>query len=246
MAEYVTKIRTEQGDKQIDYNYLANLPVSDTTLSKSGKFADAKVVGEKIKEINDSIGGGIQNVDSTISSHLSKVASHTENGHMTSADKVKLDGIEENANNYSLPTASNLILGGVTTTSNVKSSDGLTACPIINGVPYYNGNTLADFDVRATSQEINLLSGLSTVSEKPKTETITLTAEGWAGNVQFVTAKYVTANNLVMVSPDPAKDNYNAYFESGIHCTSQSDGLLTFSCEYETDLDILVNVVVFM
>ena len=29
MADYVTKIRTTDGDKQIDYNALANLPISD-------------------------------------------------------------------------------------------------------------------------------------------------------------------------------------------------------------------------
>lgn len=39
-------------------------------------------------------------------------------------------------NNYSLPTASST-LGGVKTTSTVTSTSGLTACPIIAGVPYY-------------------------------------------------------------------------------------------------------------
>lgn len=249
MEEYVTRIRTENGDMQIDYKSLANLPSSDTTLSKSGEFADAKVVGVKIQEINDNIkaiSGNTQDTDSTFYSHTLKVASSTENGHMTSSDKVKLDGIEENANNYSLPTASNSVLGGVTTTSDVKSSSGLIACPIINGVPYYDVNTLEDLGVNATPQELNLLSGLSTISEKPKMETITLTASGWVDNVQFVVAKYVTENNLVMISPEPSSVNYNEYFESNIRCVSQSDGLLTFRREYESKLDILVNVVVFM
>lgn len=35
-------------------------------------------------------------------------------GVMTSSDKIKLDGIEDNANNYSLPTASSTIKGGIT------------------------------------------------------------------------------------------------------------------------------------
>lgn len=38
---------------------------------------------------------------------------------------------------YSLPTASSSTLGGVKTTSTVTSTSGLTACPIIGGVPYY-------------------------------------------------------------------------------------------------------------
>lgn len=41
---------------------------------------------------------------------------------------------------YSLPTASST-LGGVKTTSTVTSTSGLTACPIIEGVPYYKNNT---------------------------------------------------------------------------------------------------------
>lgn len=63
-------------------------------------------------------------------------------GLMSAADKVKLNGIATGANAYSLPTASSSTLGGVKTTSTVTSTSGLTACPIISGVPYYqNTNT---------------------------------------------------------------------------------------------------------
>lgn len=48
MAQYVKKIRTDAGDLQIDYNALANLPKTDTTLEVSGKAADAKAVGDAI------------------------------------------------------------------------------------------------------------------------------------------------------------------------------------------------------
>ena len=41
---------------------------------------------------------------------------------------------------YSLPTASST-LGGVKTTSTITSTSGLTACPIIEGVPYYKDST---------------------------------------------------------------------------------------------------------
>lgn len=49
MAKYVTAIRTKDGPSQIDYNALANLPKSDSTLTKSGSFADAKATGDAIK-----------------------------------------------------------------------------------------------------------------------------------------------------------------------------------------------------
>ena len=55
MADYVKRIRTEAGDLQIDYESLANLPVSDTTLTQSGKFADAQATGERIKNIASTI-----------------------------------------------------------------------------------------------------------------------------------------------------------------------------------------------
>lgn len=248
METYVTKIRTERGDIQIDYNALANLPKSDTNLSESGKFADSKVVGEKIQQINDDIkviSDNVQNINIVMDDHTSKVVSDSENGHMVSADKIKLDGIENNANNYSLPTASNSVLGGVKTTSVVSSTNGLTACPIIGGVPYYHDNTLKDLGVNATSTELNMLSGLSTILQKPTKQVVILSASKWSNNQQDVSVSGVTTNNLVMVSPEPSPTNYDAYSESNIHCISQANGSLTFSREYESKLDISVNVVVF-
>ena len=50
MADYIKRIRTQSGDKQIDYASLANLPVSDPTLLVSGAFADAAAVGEALKK----------------------------------------------------------------------------------------------------------------------------------------------------------------------------------------------------
>jgi hypothetical protein len=47
------------------------------------------------------------------------VATTVDNGLMSSEDKVKLNGVADNANNYSLPTASASTLGGM------KVGDGL-------------------------------------------------------------------------------------------------------------------------
>lgn len=55
MTEYVTAIRTESGDKQIDYNALANLPQPDKTLSTPGKFADAQATGAAISNLKDDV-----------------------------------------------------------------------------------------------------------------------------------------------------------------------------------------------
>lgn len=85
-------------------------------------------------------------------------------GLMSVADKVKLNGIAERANNYSLPTASST-LGGVKTTSTVTSTTGLTACPIISGVPYYKDTnttySLSSFGVTASATELNYTKGVT-------------------------------------------------------------------------------------
>lgn len=245
MSEYITRIRTEQGDKQIDYNFLANLPQSDETLTMPGKFADSKATGDKIKKIEDSveeINDGIgKMIDNVVNTHITEIASNNKAGHMSASDKAKLDGIDDNANNYSLPKASNTNLGGVTTTSNISSTDGLTPCPIIDGVPYCK-----NIDTVATTSEMNLLSGLSTISEKPKTTTVTLTSSAWIDKCQTIPVAHVTPNNLVIVSPNPYPDNYDAYIDADIRCIAQFDGELVFSYKYEPEMDVAVNVVIFI
>lgn len=57
MADYLTAIRTSVGDLKYDYNSLANLPKSDSTLAKPNAFADAQAVGYKISEIKTQIKG---------------------------------------------------------------------------------------------------------------------------------------------------------------------------------------------
>lgn len=52
------------------------------------------------------------------------IASASANGLMSSAMVTKLDGIATNANNYSLPTATGSVLGGVKTGSNITNSSG--------------------------------------------------------------------------------------------------------------------------
>lgn len=87
-------------------------------------------------------------------------------GLMSASDKAKLNDIEDGANKYTLPTASSSTLGGVKTTSNVTSTSGLTACPIISGVPYYKDTTysLSSFGVTSTASELNVLDGITSTT----------------------------------------------------------------------------------
>lgn len=91
-------------------------------------------------------------------------------GLMSAADKTKLNGIATGANAYTLPTASSSTLGGVKTTSTVTSTSGLTACPIISGVPYYKDTnstySLSSFGVTATAAELNKMDGVTATTDE--------------------------------------------------------------------------------
>ena len=89
---------------------------------------------------------------------------------MSAADKVKLNGIATGANKYTLPTASSSTLGGVKTTSKVTSTSGLTACPIISGVPYYK-DTNTTYSVASTSAN-----GLMSSTDKKKLDGINISS----------------------------------------------------------------------
>lgn len=69
MADSILKIRTQDGDKPIGYPGLADKPVANKTLDIEGAFADAKVVGDKFKEVKaetDSLKEDIVNIDESI------------------------------------------------------------------------------------------------------------------------------------------------------------------------------------
>lgn len=70
-------------------------------------------------------GSTISAVDTTYG-----VATTSANGLMSSADKVKLNGIAANANNYSLPTASASVLGGIKVGSRLTISSGVLSANV--------------------------------------------------------------------------------------------------------------------
>ena len=78
MSEYVTKIRTDKGDKQIDYNALANLPIIDETLSHAGQLADAKAVGDGLaKKANTTHTHSVADIGAASASHKHSAADIT-------------------------------------------------------------------------------------------------------------------------------------------------------------------------
>ncbi|MGN5456823.1 MAG: hypothetical protein ACI4XN_12580 [Candidatus Kurthia intestinigallinarum] len=96
--------------------------------SASDVAALQNLVGDTavLTQINNAVAGKVDAVD----------GKGLSSNDYTDAEKNKLAGIATGANAYVLPTAGSS-LGGVKTTSTVTSNSGYTACPIINGVPYY-------------------------------------------------------------------------------------------------------------
>ena len=100
--------------------------------------------------------------DATTSSH----------GLMTAADKKKLDGIANGANNftYSLPAASSTVLGGVKTGSNITNTGGvlsLTKANVTSALGYTPPTTNTTYGNATTSS-----SGLMSSSDKSKLDGI--------------------------------------------------------------------------
>lgn len=72
--------------------------------------------------------------------------------------------------------------------------------------------------------------------------TVVLSASGWSDNTQTVSVSGVTASNTVIISPVPS--SYSDYGESGVRCTVQAAGTLTFTCDTTPSSSLSVNVVI--
>lgn len=121
---------------------LGGVKTGDNITNNSGVISLSK------ENVTDALGYTPPTKDTTYSE-----ATTSADGLMSSEDKAKLDGIAAGANKYTLPTAGSA-LGGVKTTSTVTSTSGLTAVPIISGVPYYKDTTYG----AATSSANGLMS----------------------------------------------------------------------------------------
>ena len=99
-------------------------------------------------------------------------ATQSKHGYMSAADKKKLDGIANGANNftYSLPTASATVLGGVKTGSNITNTSGvlsLTKANVTSALGYTPPTTNTTYGNATTSS-----SGLMSSNDKSKLDSI--------------------------------------------------------------------------
>lgn len=102
---YVTKVRTEKGDMQIDYNALANKPTSlpangGNSDTVDGKHADYFASASDVKKLEEDFNSDIQEVSTQLENTI-----------------TKLSGVEEKLGNVSTTEFSHVI--GVT--SNIQT-----------------------------------------------------------------------------------------------------------------------------
>ena len=124
-------------------------------------------------------------------------ATQSANGLMSAADKTKLDGIATGANNYTLPTASSSILGGVKTGSNITNSSGtisLTKANVTSALGYTPPTTNTTYS-NATQSAAGLMSAADkTKLDGIENKIVTFTITGNCVNHEQVTINTTYAN----------------------------------------------------
>lgn len=89
-------------------------------------------------------------------------ATQSTNGLMSAADKEKLDGIATGANNYSLPTATSSVLGGVKIGSNISISSGVISIiktNVTSALGYTPLSSISGVCATGTTTYVNVILG---------------------------------------------------------------------------------------
>lgn len=121
--------------KVAETGYFYNIKDTSTPIPlNNGLFAEVKQT-TFLQLVTNCI-NNLTNLTTLFNTHKDTFASSSQGGHISSGDKNKLDGIANNANNYTLPTATPTVLGGVKVGDNLsidaqgrlnaKSADGVT------------------------------------------------------------------------------------------------------------------------
>ena len=133
----------------------------------------------------------------------------------TTAEKNKLAGITENANNYTLPVASST-LGGVKTTSTVTSTTGLTATPIINGVPYYKDTNTTYNNGAGISISNNKINHSNSVTAKTAYGSTATSASANGGSFTVTDIKYDAQGHITGSTDRTINLSQTTYTLSGL------------------------------
>lgn len=108
--------------KVAETGYFYDIKESSTSIPlNNGLFAEVKQT--TFLQIVTNCINNLSNLTQQFNAHKETMATLSQNGHMSASDKSKLDGIANNANNYSLPIASSERLGGVKIGKNLSITE---------------------------------------------------------------------------------------------------------------------------
>lgn len=104
--------------KVAETGYFYDIKESSTSIPlNNGLFAEVKQT-TFLQKVTNCI-NNLSNLIQQFNTHKGTMATPSQDGHMSSSDKSKLDGIANNANNYSLPPATTGSLGGIIVGNNL-------------------------------------------------------------------------------------------------------------------------------
>lgn len=185
-----TKTLTINTEKNTDTHYTSkNIVGASATASANAAASNGSVFINHLESNSTTptsshkiIGSGATTVVSDASGNITinstnttyNVATTTANGLMSSTDKSKLDGIATGANNYSLPTATGSVLGGVKTGSNITNSSGTISLTKANVVAAL-GYTPPTADSNTTYTFANGTNGFTVTPSGGSAQTVTVT-----------------------------------------------------------------------
>ena len=169
------------------------------------------------------------------------IATTTADGLMSATDKAQLDsalnklsGIANNANNYSLPTASSSTKGGVRTGAAISDTTGYTAVHIKDGVIYYKDtNTNLVTSVFGRTGAITLTKNDVTTAlgfTPPETDTNTHYTTRLYIGASGTTSNSATTNPYLKITDDNIYRNQIRFVGSGATTiSSDTNGNITIS-----------------
>ncbi len=247
------KATAVEGDnnKYEEYIYIGDLPISETNPYDATKW---EKLGEYKAEVDltpyakksEAVGslkyettysGGILYYKDVNGNTINDVgipnASSTEPGLMAASERKKLDSIEDNANNYTLPAATDTTMGGVklygATTVATDTTDGgydvKTTNALIGAAPFKNtiGNTATDYNDReSTTNDATFINqpngkgvtssiqvkGSGTVKVSSANHVITIQDTAFTGAVG---GSGTTSDGTAGYVPAPKKAQYHNY-----------------------------------
>ena len=160
-----TTVTAEQTRAENAEQKLTSDLASEVTRAKGAESANATAIANEIERatgVESTLSSDVElisktKVDKVIGKQLS-----TED--YTTEEKTKLSGIDDNANNYTLPKASSSVLGGVKTGSNITNTDGTISLTKANVTSALGVDPTTTYVKKAGDTMTGALTNSSTIS----------------------------------------------------------------------------------